>query len=159
MSLTYEPSSAPLHIDVCLGRWPHGHPIHTSNTIYYLWWARYPCTGSVFVCLFLQSPRVRLLWTRTFFFTSFLKLPSLELSDANVYGPWIRALLGTASHFCEVVGPHGRPIHTSNSFSYFSWARYPCTGSVFLCSVPQSSRSRLLFSYTVACLLESGCIN
>ena len=30
-------------------------------------------------------------------------LSSLELSDANVYGPQIRARLGTASHFCEVV--------------------------------------------------------
>jgi len=28
---------------------------------------------------------------------------SLELSDTNVYEPQIRALLGTASHFCEVV--------------------------------------------------------
>jgi len=26
----------------------------------------------------------------------------LELSDAKVYGPYTRALLGTASHFCEV---------------------------------------------------------
>ena len=38
-----------------------------------------------------------------FFFSSSLSLSSLELSDAKVYEPSIRALLGTASHFCEVV--------------------------------------------------------
>ena len=32
-----------------------------------------------------------------------LSLSSLELSDTHVYEPQIRALLGTASHFCEVV--------------------------------------------------------
>ena len=32
-----------------------------------------------------------------------LLLSSLELSDTQVYEPKIRALLGTASHFCEVV--------------------------------------------------------
>ena len=31
-----------------------------------------------------------------------LALSSLELSDSNNDAPWIRALLGTASHFCEV---------------------------------------------------------
>ena len=30
-------------------------------------------------------------------------LSSLELSDTKVYEPQIRALLGTASHFCKVV--------------------------------------------------------
>ena len=35
--------------------------------------------------------------------SSFLLLSSLELSDTKVYEPYIRALLGTASHFCEVV--------------------------------------------------------
>ena len=29
--------------------------------------------------------------------------PGLELSDTNVYEPWIRALLGTASHYCGAV--------------------------------------------------------
>ena len=32
-----------------------------------------------------------------------LLLSSLELSDTKVYEPQIRALLGTASHFCEIV--------------------------------------------------------
>ena len=35
--------------------------------------------------------------------SSSLLLSSLELSDAKVYAPQIRALLGTAAHFCEVV--------------------------------------------------------
>jgi len=35
--------------------------------------------------------------------TSSLLLSSLELSDTKVYEPQIRALLGTASLFCEVV--------------------------------------------------------
>ena len=30
-------------------------------------------------------------------------LSSLELSDTQVYEPYIRALLGTAAHFCKVV--------------------------------------------------------
>ena len=34
-------------------------------------------------------------------FSSSLLLSSLELSDTKVYGPYIRALLGTASQFCE----------------------------------------------------------
>jgi len=36
-------------------------------------------------------------------FSSSLLLSSLELGDTKVYEPYIRALLGTASHFCEVV--------------------------------------------------------
>jgi len=35
--------------------------------------------------------------------SSSLLLSSLELSDTKVYEPYIRALLGTATHFCEVV--------------------------------------------------------
>ena len=35
--------------------------------------------------------------------SSSLLLSSLELSDAKVYESEIRALFGTASHFCEVV--------------------------------------------------------
>jgi len=35
--------------------------------------------------------------------SSSLLLSSLELSDTKTYEPQIRALLGTASHFCEVV--------------------------------------------------------
>ena len=35
-------------------------------------------------------------------------LSSLELRDTKVYEPQIRALLGTASHFCEVVAPPGK---------------------------------------------------
>ena len=35
--------------------------------------------------------------------SSSLLLLSLKLSDTKVYEPQIRALLGTAPHFCEVV--------------------------------------------------------
>jgi len=35
--------------------------------------------------------------------SSSVLLSSLELSDTQVYEPEIRALLGTASHFCEVI--------------------------------------------------------
>jgi len=38
--------------------------------------------------------------------SSSLLLLSLELSDTKVYEPQIRAFLGTASHFCEVVNPN-----------------------------------------------------
>ena len=34
------------------------------------------------------------------FISSSLLLSSLELRDTKVYEPYIRALLGTASHFC-----------------------------------------------------------
>jgi len=45
---------------------------------------------------------------RYLFFSS-LSLSSLELSDTQVYTPYIRALLGTASHFCKVVVLKLRP--------------------------------------------------
>ena len=35
--------------------------------------------------------------------SSSLLLSSLELSDTQFHEPWIRDLLGTASHFCEAV--------------------------------------------------------
>ena len=38
---------------------------------------------------------------RCLFFSSAL-LSSLELNETQVYEPYIRAHLGTASHFCEV---------------------------------------------------------
>ena len=43
--------------------------------------------------------------------SSSLLLLSLELSDTTIYEPQIRALLGTASHFCEavVVSPQAIP--------------------------------------------------
>jgi hypothetical protein len=37
------------------------------------------------------------------FFSSPFSLSSLELSDTKVYEPEVRAILGTALHFCEVV--------------------------------------------------------
>ena len=43
-----------------------------------------------------------------FFFSSSL-LSSLESSDTKVYEPKKRARLGTAAHFCEVVGGFTQP--------------------------------------------------
>jgi len=37
------------------------------------------------------------------YFSSSLLLSSLELSDTKVYEPELRALLGSAAHFCKVV--------------------------------------------------------
>ena len=45
----------------------------------------------------------RLLIRCFFCSSSYLLLSSLELSDTQVYEPEIRAILGTASHFCQVV--------------------------------------------------------
>jgi hypothetical protein len=44
------------------------------------------------------------------FSSSSLLLSSLELSDAQIYEPQIRALFGTASHFCEAVVVELRPF-------------------------------------------------
>ena len=59
-----------------------------------------------------MSPyRLRHIWASyqsLLFFSS--KLSSLELSDTKVHELEIRALLGTASHFCEVVVLTGPPI-------------------------------------------------
>ena len=42
--------------------------------------------------------------------SSSLLLSSLELSNTQVYEPWIRTLLGTASHLCEVVVLQARTV-------------------------------------------------
>ena len=47
------------------------------------------------------TARLLLVYRGTFFFL-FITL-GLELSDAKVYEPYIRALLGTASHYCGAV--------------------------------------------------------
>ena len=48
--------------------------------------------------------------------SSSLLLSSLELSDANVYEPQIRALLGTASHFNDVPTPGATRTCTIHMF-------------------------------------------
>ena len=45
-----------------------------------------------------------------------LLLSSLELSDTKDYEPYIRALLGTASHFCEVVALKSRTANAGYTF-------------------------------------------
>ena len=54
---------------------------------------------SVFVYKY-QEPLRMSWWSSSL---SYLSLSSLELSDTKAYEPQIRALLGTASQFCEVV--------------------------------------------------------
>ena len=49
----------------------------------------------------MQKMRDDMVFAPSFF--SYLLLSSLELSDTKVYAPQVRALLGTASHFCGVV--------------------------------------------------------
>ena len=47
--------------------------------------------------------------------SSYLVFSSLELSDAKVYEPSIRALLGTALHFCEAIFLESRTPYTLTS--------------------------------------------
>ena len=49
--------------------------------------------------------------------SSSLLLSSLELSDTKVYGPQIRALLGTASHFCEIAVLNVRTLPIGKALS------------------------------------------
>ena len=51
----------------------------------------------------MLTPNHTVSWSRAVLLFSSLLLSSLELSDTKVYEPEIGALLGTASHFCEVV--------------------------------------------------------
>ena len=64
--------------------------------------------------------------------SSSLLLSSLELSDTRGYEPYIRALLGTASHFCEAIVLKLRtvPIGTALSLrilraSWTMWWKMP----------------------------------
>ena len=58
-----------------------------------------------------------------------LSLSSLELSDTKVYAPYIRARLGTAAHFCEVVvvtlrTGRGGCLQTARPWSCASQSRF-----------------------------------
>ena len=108
---------------------PYSSPVPRA-----LWWslgggcflcARYPCRGWGVLpggthvefrgACSSKSSRVSLKPFNTtpshslFLSLFFLLLSSLELSDSKVYEPFIRALLGTASQFCEVVEPFNPP--------------------------------------------------
>ena len=52
-------------------------------------------------------------------FSFFLITLGLKLSDAKVYEPWIRALLGTASHYCEAV------VHTPRTVPSSQFENFP----------------------------------
>ena len=75
---------------------------------------------------FTVLPCRRSLFSVSHSFSSSLLLSSLDLGDTQVYTPAIRALLGTASYFCEVV-VLTRVIDRSNAalkpFSV-SWSYY-----------------------------------
>ena len=71
-----------------------------------------------------------------FFFS--LLLPSLELSDAKVFEPQIRALLGTASHFCEVVV---RPSGCEPLISHFSPSNVGPSSNMSYCFIDIASTS------------------
>ena len=65
---------------------------------------------------------------------SSLLLSSLELSDTKVYGPQIRARLGTASRFCEVAVLKPRTVPNGATLSSkigrtMTWTRMAIAGS------------------------------
>jgi len=55
--------------------------------------------------------------------SSYLLLSSLELSDTTIYEPQIRALLGTASHFCQVVVLKLRTVPLGPGQHWAAWSR------------------------------------
>jgi len=64
--------------------------IHSMHVLYTLY---------IYFMLYLYIVCAIYVW---YFFSSLLH-SSLELSDTKVYEPYVRALLGTAAHFCKVV--------------------------------------------------------
>ena len=55
-------------------------------------------------------------------------LSSLELSDTKVYQPSVRAFLGTAAHFCEVVVPLSSECGTHKTGKTRNWHIYDSQG-------------------------------
>ena len=74
-------------------------------------------------------------------------LSSLELSDAKVYEPQIRALLGTASHFCEAVV---LKLRTVKNIGPSDWIRAP---GWFVASIRQGSAGSYL-RLTDSCITQ-----
>ena len=93
MSFIYEPSSEPLRgctcrravaapdtsVSITSAARSSSQPLYKAST----YWSHL----KLITCSYLPA----------------LLLSSLDLSDTHVYEPYMRALLGTASHFCEVV--------------------------------------------------------
>ena len=72
--------------------------------------------GLSYVCLVRSTAGSR----RGFSVSSLLSslvLSSLELSDTQVYEPYIRALLGTASYFCEIINLISRTVPNGTTLS------------------------------------------
>ena len=65
-------------------------------------------------------------------YTSSLLLSRLELSDTHVYEPKIRALLGTAAHFCKVVVLKSRTDSTSGLRGPGRASTHPCSETLHL---------------------------
>jgi len=91
---------------------------------------------------YLKNPLTLALWLGRLrlypiLFSSSLILSSLELSDTKVYAPYIRARLGTAAHFFEVVVPHPRPPGPGRPRLSLSHPR-ACASSLLLSSLELS---------------------
>ena len=80
--------------------------------------------------------------------SSSFSLSSLELSNAKVHEPWIRAIPGIASHFCEVVVTEGiMPQWTTKAFDLPYASRGNAAGFFFLTNVVSSHRMQLLICF------------
>ena len=78
------------------------HPRYVVNLILVMWSTLIPQPTTLNARPYTLNP-VRASPTVGVSSSSSLLLSSLELSDATIHEPYIRALLGTASHFSEVV--------------------------------------------------------
>ena len=68
-----------------------------------------------------RHPGHRLRITRFFRLFSFFMTLGLELGDTKVYEPCTRALLGTASRYCEVVVLQLRTVPSSTALASFDY--------------------------------------
>ena len=84
--------------------------------------------------------------------SSYLLRSSLELSDTKVHEPQIRALLGTASHFCEVVFLQSKTVPNGTTLSLGilrvirGLSEVWCFGHRTCCSMTRSWSESLSFS-------------
>ena len=72
----------------------------------------------------------------------YLLLSSLDLSDAKVYEPEIRALLGTASQFCEEVVLKSRTVPNGISLRILPVIRRGAQSSLLLLRLDSRYRSQ-----------------
>jgi len=97
-----------------------------------------PRGGGVFVslrypCMHTLPRRERKMLPLATVTSSSLLLSSLELSDTQVYEPYIRALLGTASHFCASSGGGGYGLVLAYGLpKRLQWLQRPSQGGLVL---------------------------